>query len=183
MTRRLLVISVIVILSFSAAACLIVHKWGEETKEMIARCVGYDPAWEGIIDCYGVISIWGSDDATYTISYNAEASLYLAKIKSADGFILNGNQIYVIDIRVPSICNNLISGKYCGDFRVNGKLREFYYDGADQVPKYIILDTQTGNERFYARMSDIPVAERPIFQQLSNRHNGDESDILRLFVI
>jgi hypothetical protein len=77
--------------------------------------------------------------------------------------------MYVVDSSTPDICNNLEPSKYCGKFEINGKSKQFYYDRPDQVPTYLIVDTKTGNERFYSDLKDAPPADRAILERLQRR--------------
>jgi hypothetical protein len=58
---------------------------------------------------------------------------------------------------------------YCADFEVKGSSQQFSYASVEKIPRYIVIDTRTGNERFYANVNEVPKAERDIFQRLLNR--------------
>jgi hypothetical protein len=123
-----------------------------------------------MMDCCGVISIWERwNDRAYPVEDNRDPGPIIAQIKSVDDFIVQGDQMYLIDVTPKGICNNLVPGKYCGDFQVKGQSKAYYYDGPDQVPTYLVIDTKTGDERFYANVNDAPQSDRAIFQSLLTR--------------
>jgi hypothetical protein len=70
--------------------------------------------------------------------------------------------------KFEEVRRGLAAAPSCGDFQVNGKQKAYYYDKPDQVPTYIVIDTNTGDERFYADLKDVPKTEQAIFQGLSN---------------
>ncbi|MDA9475085.1 hypothetical protein XI03_11360 [Bradyrhizobium sp. CCBAU 65884] len=135
----------------------------------MSRCTDYNPQWLGMLDCYGVISIWERDNSGYLVQNNKHTGPIVAQIKSPNAFVVYANLMYLIDITPKGICNNLVPGKYCGDFQVNGQPKSYYYDRPEQVPTYLVIDTKTGDERFYANLKDAPVADRAIFERLLTR--------------
>ena len=163
----IIIISVLLVIGMYLLIGNTFKRWDVGKKKMIDRCINYDPQWEGINDCYGLISIWFNDNEKYNLLNNIQANIPIAEIKYLDDFYLdNSGNMYVVDIRTHGICNNLEPGKYCGNFQVNGELKQYYYDTLDQVPKYLIIDTQTGNERFYTKLDEVPTNEQEIFQKL-----------------
>ena len=86
---------------------------------------------------------------------------------SEDPSFLSIGDPSLIDITPKSVCNNLVPGKYCGDFQIDGEPKTLYYDSPEQVPTYLIIDTKTGNERFYANLNEASQADRAIFELLT----------------
>jgi hypothetical protein len=138
-------------------------------RQVIDRCVGYDPQWWAMLDCYGVISIWRPDNSGYLILNNVSRGWIVAEISDADNFIMQNNQMYIIDTAPKGGCAVAERGNFCRDFQVNGETKVFGYKSADAVPTYLIIDTKTGDERFYANLKDAPQADRAIFEQLLTR--------------
>jgi hypothetical protein len=138
-------------------------------REVINRCTNYDPHWLGMLDCYGVISIWERDDSGYLVQNNNHTGPIVAQIKSPDAFVVEGNEMYLIDVTPLGGCAIPTRGKYCADFQVNGEPKEFGYDSPDKVPTLLVIDTKTGNERFYASLKDAPAGDRAIFEELQKR--------------
>jgi hypothetical protein len=138
-------------------------------QQVINRCTNYDPQWLGMLDCYGVISIWQPDNSGYLVQNNKHLGPTIAQIKAVDEFIVRDDQMYLIDITPKGVCNNLAPGKYCGDFQIDGEPKTLYYDSPEEVPTYLIIDTKTGNERFYANLKDTPEADRALFERLLTR--------------
>jgi hypothetical protein len=141
-----------------------------QKQQIAARCTGYDPQWEGLFDCYGLISIFGSDQNTYQVQDNKEPGAIVAEIDNPNDFIIEGYNMYLRDIEPKVTCNNLVPGKYCGVFQVNGKKVEYDYDTADQVPTYIIINTITGDERFYVHPQEASSSVQAIFEGLQKQH-------------
>jgi hypothetical protein len=138
-------------------------------QRVIDRCIGYDPQWRGMLDCYSVISIWQPDNSGYLIINNRRPGAILAQIGAADDFIVESNQMYLVDVTPKGKCAVPARGQFCRDFQVNGEPKEFGYDNPDQVPTYLIIDTKTGNEHFYANLKDAPASDRAIFEGLLKR--------------
>ena len=101
-----------------------------------------------------------------TISINGWT---VAEIKSATEFYFDSVNLYVIDDRPPRVCSNVERGMYCADFEVKGSSQQFSYASAVKIPRYIVIDTKTGNERFCVNLNEVPEVEREIFQRLLNR--------------
>jgi hypothetical protein len=167
--KKSYVIAIVVVLVACLLLCIQVFYWGPTWKKIVDRCTDYNPRWLGMLDCYGVISVWQPDNSGYLIQNNTQSGSIIAQIKSADDFIVQSNEMYLIDITPKSACNNLVPGKYCGSFQINGKAKTYYYDSPDQVPTYLIIDTETGDERSYANLADAPQSDRVIFQSLLTR--------------
>jgi hypothetical protein len=122
-----------------------------------------------MLDCHGAISIWNDDNGKYDVAYNPQASLTIAEIKEVDDFQLVRGDMYLIDVRPVGACAIPTRGKYCRSFRVSGESKEFGYSGPDQIQTYLIINTKTGDERFYAGLKDAPETDRAIFQSLVAR--------------
>jgi hypothetical protein len=122
-----------------------------------------------MLDCYGVISIWQPDNSGYLVENNTRPGQIIAQIRSADDFIVQGDEMYLMDITPKGICNNLLPGKYCGEFQVNGEQKQYYYDGPEQVPTYIIINTRTGDEQFYVHPKDSSPGAAAIFSELEKQ--------------
>jgi hypothetical protein len=104
------------------------------------RCTDYNPQWLGMLDCYGVISIWQPDNSGYPVQNNTQSGPIIAQINSARDFVVQNNEMYLIDITPKSACNNATPGKYCGSFQTNDKSKTYYYDypnQVNQVPVYL----------------------------------------------
>ena len=122
-----------------------------------------------MVDCYGIISVHWNDNGKYDLFNNVDRGWTVAEIKSATDLYFDSGRLYVIDDRPPRVCNNTEVGMYCADFEVKGSPQQFSYASLEKIPKYIVLDTKTGNERFHANLNEVPEAERAIFQHLLNR--------------
>jgi hypothetical protein len=94
-------------------------------QRVIDRCTDYDPHWLGMLDCYGLISIWRPDNSGYLVLNNKRPGAIIAQIKAADAFIVQGNEMYVIDTTPVGACAIPSRGKYCADFQLNGEPKEF----------------------------------------------------------
>jgi hypothetical protein len=143
--------------------------WGPTWKTITDRCIDYNPQWLGVLDCYGVISIWQPDNSGYLIENNKQAGPIMAQIKSVDAFTIKGDEMYFIDITPKGICDNLVPEKYCGDFQVDGDSKTYYYDSPEQVPTLIMTNIKTGDQQFYVKPADAPTNERAIFEELLSR--------------
>src|SRR5262249_11882596 len=77
-------------------------------REVISRCTDYDPHWLGMLDCYGLISIWQPDNSGYLVGNNSRSGSIIAQIRGADAFIVRDGQMYLIDITPKGVCNNLV---------------------------------------------------------------------------
>jgi hypothetical protein len=152
-----------------ALVALFSLKWNDERQVILDRCTGYDANWLDMVDCYGVISIHWNDNGKYDLVNNVDRGWTVAEINSPTDFNLETGRIYLISITLPGLCAVASRGKYCAEFQVNGEPKELGYASADQVPTYLIIDTKTGDERFYANLNDVPEAERASFQRLANR--------------
>ena len=164
----ILSISIIALGGIILSGYLVVQKWNRDYQVIIDRCIGYSPEWLGMVDCHGVISIEQPDESGYLILNNSRPGSIIAEIKAVDSFVIENNEMYLIDISSHGICNNLVPNKYCGEFQVNGETKTYYYNRPEDVPVYRIINIQTGNERFYASLSEIPATDRAMFEQLLN---------------
>jgi hypothetical protein len=135
-------------------------------RQTIDRCTNYDPHWLGMIDCYGLVSIWQPHNSGYLLQNNKQPGPIIAQIKSADAFIVKGSEIYLIDITPPGKCAVPARGKYCRDVQVDGEPEELGYDAPNKVPTLLVIGTNTAKERFYANLADVPDSDRATFQTL-----------------
>src|SRR5215471_19668399 len=67
-------------------------------RNIVKRCTDYAPHWPGMLDCYGLVSIWQPDNSGYLVQNNARPGSIIAQIKTADAFIVEGDEMYLIDI-------------------------------------------------------------------------------------
>jgi hypothetical protein len=100
---------------------------------------------------------------------NNHSGAIIAEITSVGDFVIEDDQMYLINIASVGQCAMASRGKYCAEFQVNGEPKEFGYASADQVPTYLIIDTKTGDERFYAKLKDAPQSDQEIFQNMLTR--------------
>jgi hypothetical protein len=127
----------------------------------------YDPQWRGMLDCYGVVSMWQFHNSRNVVLNNNHSGAIIAEIGTVGDFVIEDDQMYLINVTPIGECAMASRGKYCAEFQVNGEPKEFGYASADQVPTYLIIDIKTGNERFYADLKDAPITDRAIFQRLN----------------
>jgi hypothetical protein len=137
-------------------------------QKVVNRCTDYDPQWIGMLDCYGLISISQPDNSGYLVGNNSIPGSIIAQIKEPDDFVVQGNQIFLIDITPAGGCANFQPG-YCSTFQVGGKQKTISFIDPNQTPRYLIINTETGDERFYANLADAPQSDRVIFQSLLTR--------------
>jgi hypothetical protein len=165
MKKRLIigVIALVCVVSISVWLFYVPPSW----RQVISRCTNYNPQWLDMVDCYGVISIHWNDNGSYDLLNNVDPGWTVAEIQSPTDFHFSDGQMYLIDVRTPVICNKLKPGKYCGEFEVNGQSKPYYYNTPKDVPRYLIIDTKTGNERFFVTLNDVPNAEQQFFGSLS----------------
>jgi hypothetical protein len=140
--------------------------WSRNWEKVVSLCTDYDPKWEGMTDCYGVISIWQPwNGSGYTIQNNTDPGPVIAQIASRNAFIVQGNYMYLVDTTRAGKCPNNEPG-YCRDFQVNGTSKIYHYDNPNQVPKYLIINTQSGDEQFYVQPQDASSNAALAFQEL-----------------
>jgi hypothetical protein len=138
-------------------------------RQIVDRCIDYDPQWLGMLDCYGVVSIWQFHNSSNLVLNNNRSDAQIAEVKAINDLIVENNEMYLIDTAPVGSCAVPSRGKYCAEFQVNGKPKEFGYARADQVPTYLVINIKTGDERFYANLTDAPEGDRVIFQRLLTR--------------
>jgi hypothetical protein len=140
-------------------------------QNVLSRCTDYNPEWLGMVDCYGVVSIWQPNNSGYLVENNAIPGSIIAQIQNQDSFVVRSDRLYLRDITPKGICNNLVPGKYCGNFQVDGEQKTFYYDSPDRVPTYLIINTKTGDEQFYIKPQDASSADQSVFQELLTKES------------
>jgi hypothetical protein len=140
-------------------------------QEIVNRCTDYDPHWIGMLDCYGLISISEPDNSGYLVENNSIPGSIIAQIKGPSDFVVKGDQIYLIDITAAGGCVNFQPG-YCSTFQVDGKTKTISYSDPHQTPRYLIINTKTGDEQFYVQSKDASSSDQAIFQTLSGRENS-----------
>jgi hypothetical protein len=169
MSRKSIVLTIGIVAISVAVCAFLTQKWNHERQAILGRCTGYDGNWLDMVDCFGVISIHWNDDGKYNLVNNVDRGWTVAEINSPTDFNLESGKMYLIDITPLRQCAIPSRGKYCVEFQVNGEPKELGYASANQVPTYFIIDTKTGDERFYANLDEVPEAERAAFQHLPNR--------------
>jgi len=134
-------------------------------QKVVNRCTDYDPQWIGMLDCYGLVSISQPDNSGYLVGNNSIPGSIIAQIKGPDDFIVQGNQIYLIDITPAGGCANFQPG-YCSTFQVGGKQKTIFFNDPNKTPRYLIINTETGNEQLYVQPQDASSTDEAIFQEL-----------------
>jgi hypothetical protein len=54
----------------------------------------------------------------------------------------------------------------CSTFQVGEKRKTISYNDPNQTPRYLIINTGTGDERFYIQPEDASSTDQTIFQEL-----------------
>lgn len=161
------ILSILVILVLILAAIWFFYvppSW----RTVVNRCTDYDPQWIGMVDCHGLISIWQPDNSGYIIQNNADPGPIIAQIKDSNDFVVRDDQMYLIDITPAGGCPNFQPG-YCSTFQVNGKAKTISYSDPSQTPRYLIIDTKTGDEKFYVQAQDASSSATAIFEALAQK--------------
>lgn len=142
------------------------------------KYAGPDFAFE---DCHNNIAI--------EISYVSKAHFRLYDIthqypivgfKTFDSYRLIADTMYVFNKPKEEVSYSYDideNGKkrYLEEYFVNGEMKFFYYDTIDQMPRYFVIDTITGNVRLYRTLSEASLDEQSIFQEIETRviKNGE----------
>jgi hypothetical protein len=167
MKKKIISFSLIVFLVLVAIfTYMIKEKWNNQRKQVLARCVLYDNKFENMLDCYGVLSIWNWENGDYAVINNFQGTSPIAFIKSPNDFYVLENEMYLINQSTGICGDGLDTHKYCVDFQVAGKHKRFDYDNAQDVPHYLIINTKTGDEKFYLTLDQSSTNERQAFQKL-----------------
>ena len=166
MKKWILVITVTLVLVF-AWFLYVPPRW----QKIVNRCANYDPQWIGMLDCYGLISIFQPDNSGYIVQDNAVPGSIIAQISSSNSFLVRDDEMYLIDVTPAGRCANNQKG-YCRDFQVDGKAKTISYSDPDQTPRYLIINTKTGDEQFYPQPQDASLPDQTIFQTLIGRENS-----------
>ena len=169
MNRKIVVLIIGILTVSIAVGGFVTQKWNHERQAILDRCTGYDASWLDMVDCYGVISIHWNDNGKYDLVNNVDRGWTVAEINSPADFNLESGKMYLRSITALSQCAIASRGKYCVEFQVNGEPKELGYASADEGPTYFVIDTKTGDERFYANLDEVPEPERAFFQRLPNR--------------
>jgi hypothetical protein len=165
MAKKRLVGTTAIVLFISLYFVVQLFYWSPHWQTIINRCTDYDPQSLGMVDCYGVISIWQPDNSGYIIQNNSDQGPIIAQIKGPHDLVVQGDQIYLIDITPAGGCAHFQPG-YCSTFQVGGKPKTISYNDPNQTPRYLIINTETGDERFYVKPQDASSTDQGIFQEL-----------------
>jgi uncharacterized protein RhaS with RHS repeats len=105
--------------------------------------------------------------STTTFSYDADGNVTQ---KTVDGTTTTYVYDYANRLTALGGCANNKKG-YCRDFQVGGKESTISYDDPKETPRYLIINTQTGDERFYVQPQDASSSDQAIFQELRVKEN------------
>jgi hypothetical protein len=144
----------VVLIAMGVAVLVTLRMWNMQKRQWIARCIDYDPQWEGVVNCYGLISISQADDNSYPVQDNKEPGAIIATVRKSDDFLVKNGDMYLINQEPPN-CGAV----YCPDVLVNG-----------QAPKYLIINTTTGKETAYGNIQDASASDQAIFQSLATQN-------------
>lgn len=89
----------------------------------------------------------------------------IARIDNKNQYILNGNNLYVIN-RHPLEDFDQSKKQYKLLFKTNGSYQQFYYPSKDEIPTFLVFDTNTANVRPYLKIEDVPLEEQNYFTTL-----------------
>jgi hypothetical protein len=164
--KETIIISIAVILILGLAFALNSYV-SNKNKEVSSRCTNYD-AKNDAVDCYGLISIYANEGPGYTLNLNDPSLDFIASINNLNEFKVIGNYLYVIN-KQPHTCFDNLTHKYCFDFRVNGKYTGYEYNSISEIPTYLIVDTQNGNENLYVNPQEASSSAQVIFKEIEGK--------------
>lgn len=124
-------------------------------------------------DCYDNIAIEISyvSDKHFRL-YDIKHQYPVIGFKTFDFYQLVGDTMYVFSIPKEGGSYDVDENgkkRYFKSAFVDGEKQFFYYDNADQMPRYFAIDTITGNVRFYRELSEVPRDEQSIFKDIETR--------------
>jgi hypothetical protein len=138
--KRIIGIVVVIAIAFMFSWFLYVRS-GQ--NEVIERCNDYNPKWIGMLDCYGLVSIWQPDNSGYLVENNAVPGSIIAQIDLVNPFIVENSKMYLVDITPKGGCANGEQRQYCREFQVNGQSKTYSYRSLEQVPTYLVMSDFT----------------------------------------
>lgn len=140
------------------------------TKRISERCIQYDPKWENLEDCYGLISIRYGWDIDYYYLLDHVHDYEVARIYGLDQFVYQNGKILVINRQaVEEGETDGVKAKYRQKTFQNGQLTESSYDDISEIPTYLAIDTVSGEVEAYVSAGDAPAEYRPYFSELEAR--------------
>ena len=157
------------------------HQANVKLEKIISKCPDIDlkrydfPGDIGFYDCYNNIAIdieRTEDSAIYSLQ-DIKHEYSIISFETSHQYQLVGDIIYVFNatggVGYYFIDQN---GKqyYFDDYLVDGQMQSFDYNTIDEIPRYFAIDTITGNVRLYNNISDVPIQEGAIFQELERNY-------------
>ena len=141
-------------------------------RGLIGQCPGIDLAKynkdTSLVNCFGIISIDKSFESG--ISYRVRDFRHdydVATLNNLNDFKFKNSNLYVIDrsqhVRIDS---NNPSSKYFVQFYKAGAIKTFYYDTQDEIPKYLLINTISGEVTLFKTTIEMPEDDRKIFEEL-----------------
>lgn len=56
--------------------------------------------------------------------------------------------------------------RYMRTYFVGDKINDYWFDGIEDLPRYVLVNTKSGEVTFYVKLDEMPEAERKIFEGL-----------------
>ncbi len=124
-------------------------------------------------DCHNTIAIdkWLYDQVTIYSLWDIQHKYYVVGFRSFDQYRLMNDIMYVVNHSKDSDSYIAFGGikYYDEEYFINGEMKTFYHTSIETMPNYFAIDTVTGNVRPYKMLSEVPVAEQSIFQEIETR--------------
>lgn len=140
------------------------------TQIIAERCIGYDPEWEDLEDCYGVISIRTGWDINYYYLYDHIHGYEVARIFSIKQYFRNDGKIFVVNRQtIENASSNDGKTIYYQKLFQNGKVTNNSYNNISDIPTYLVINMQSGEVVVYKNIADVPQSEQSYFREIEGK--------------
>jgi hypothetical protein len=172
--NKKLIIFLLLILLMIVGIGVFLYNGHVYNQEMSKKCIGYNPDWTLLDDCFGVISIsHGFDTNGYLMTDHAHGNYILAAIDKLSDYRFSNGKVFVIN-RVPIECSVIDKNnkkQFCQNLYQNKKSVTNYFDKQSDIPIYLAIETQTGEVTTFQSLDKVPKNEKSIFMELEKNKN------------
>jgi len=154
-----------------AGVGIILHNTKEYDQETAKKCIGYDPNWPLLTDCYGMVSTSQAFDIKGYSLVDHIHNYELAEVDNINQYKYQEGKIYVKN-REPFNCSPVDKNgqeQFCHNLFQNGQIRTNYYDSVSDIPTYLIIDSKSGEVQAFQDTAQVPENEQNYFNQIKDK--------------
>jgi|SRR3989338_8133577 len=170
---------IIILLGIIIFFYFLIKNYKDQSDELYSKCYNLEKGFGGpiditMIDCIGYLRIERSKlCGTHEQPQRCEnkhiydAFNHLSFIKNAEKYLINEKFLYVIgELWYTNFNNQNEKNEYIIRVPINGNYKVIKYQNEESIPKYFMVNPETGDMTLYNTYDQMPEEVKTIFKEL-----------------